>query len=64
MRTPQNETDKVGTYDSNTNMSDYFRFSRNKALDRRASEVLTNKIHNVLTSDFFSGIGCFEGTIS
>ena len=31
--------------------------------DKRASEVLTNKIHNEF-SDVFSVIGCFEGTFT
>ena len=33
-RAQQYETDKVGTYDNNTNMSDYFRSSTNKAVER------------------------------
>ena len=48
----QNETDKIGMFDDKINMPDYFRPSANKAADKRASEVLTNKIHNE-----FSNVG-------
>ena len=44
-------------------MSDYFRSSINKAADKRASQVLMQKMHNKF-SDIFSGIWCFEGTFS
>ena len=60
-KTPQNETDKVGAPENNTNMPNYFRSNTNKAADKGTSKVLTNKIHNEL-SNVFSGIGCFEGT--
>ena len=41
-------------------MPDYFSSSENKASDKGAREVLTNKIHNEF-SDVFAGIVCFEG---
>ena len=31
--------------------------------DKRASQILMQKIHNTF-SDFFSGSGCFDGTFS
>ena len=37
--------------------------STNRVTDKRASEVLTNKIHNEF-SDVFSGIGCIEGSFT
>ena len=46
-------------------MLNYFRSSINRAADKRAGQVLTNKIHNEFSDVFsFSGIGCFEGTIN
>ena len=51
-KTPQNERKKVGTHDNNANMPDYFRSSKHKAADKRAGEVLTNKIH-IEFGDFF-----------
>ena len=53
-------------YDGKINMSDYLWSSANKAADKRASEVLINKIHNEF-SDAFSGfldIGCFGCTLT
>ena len=52
-RAPWNETDKVHTHDNNTNRPDYFRPNTNKTLDKRASQVLTNKIQEEF-SDIFS----------
>ena len=43
-------------------MPDNFTSNANRAADKRASEALTNKIHNSF-SDVFSGIGCFERTL-
>ena len=56
-----NKTGKVGTHDNNIYMPDYFRSSTNKAVDKRGSEVLTNKIHNEFS--VFSGIGCCDSTL-
>ena len=44
-------------------MPDYFHFSDNKEADKRASEAITNRTHDEF-NDLFSGIGCFESTVS
>ena len=44
-------------------MSDYFHCSENKEADKRANEAIINRIYNEF-NNFFSGIGCFEGTFS
>ena len=44
-------TDNVDVYDANSNMSDYFRSSVNRAADKRASQILT-KIFSEF-SEFF-----------
>ena len=49
----------VGMHVSKIKISDDFRSSLNKVADKRASEVLTNKIHNEF-SDVLSGIGCLR----
>ena len=49
--------------DADAKMLDYFRSNGNRATDKRASQVLTNQIHSKF-GDFFSGVGCFEGTFS
>ena len=49
--------------DGKISMSYYFSCIANKAADKRAIEVLKDKIHHKF-SDFFSGIGCFEGTFT
>ena len=41
-------------FNANSNIPDYFRLSMNRAADKRASQVLTEKIHNEF-SDFFHG---------
>ena len=46
--------------DGKINMPGCFWSSANEMTDNKASEVLRNKFHNEF-SDFFSGIGCFEG---
>ena len=52
----------MGTNDHNTNMAEYVRSSSNKATDKKASEILTNKIHNKFSDN--SSIGCFEDSFS
>ena len=42
-----------------TNVTEHFRSGVNKAADKMANEVLTNKTHNEF-SDVLLGIGCFE----
>ena len=44
-------------------MPDYFKSNIKRAADKRASEDLTNKIHNEC-SDFFPGIDSFEITFT
>ena len=51
------QRDNAGAVDANSNMSDYF--SINRAADKRASQVLTQEIHNEFSN--FSGIEYFEG---
>ena len=46
-----------------THMLYYFHSSNNKEADKRASETITNRIHNEF-NDLFSSIRCFEGTFS
>ena len=58
-RSQENNTDKVDANDTKANMPDYFRSSTNRAAHKRASKVLTNKIHNKF-SDVISGTGCFK----
>ena len=41
-----NETGRVSIHDCKINLPDYFRSITNKAEDKKASKVLTNKIHN------------------
>ena len=48
----QNKTDNVDVNYANSNMSDYFRSSINKAADKRASQIIMEKIHNEF-SDIF-----------
>ena len=57
-RAPQNNTDKKDGHNDNANMPDYFSSSTNCAVDKRASKVLTNKIHYEF-SDVFGGLGLF-----
>ena len=40
------KTDNVDVKETNANMSDHFKFSINRAAEKRASQILTNKIHN------------------
>ena len=48
---------------TNSNMSDYFRSSINRAADKRESQVLINKIHNEF-GDFLKEIESFKGMFS
>ena len=48
----QFNTDNVDVNDANANMSNYFRCSINRAADKRASQVLMNKIHNEFSDVF------------
>ena len=61
-QSPTNKTDNADVNDANTHMPDYFSSNANRAADKRASQVLTNKIHNALS--IFSGIGYFEDMFS
>ena len=54
----QIKKDRDVMHDSKRNMSNYFNFNTNGVADKRASEMLANKIHNEF-SDFFSEIGAF-----
>ena len=58
-----NITDKADAHDNNTDLPDYFRSSTNRAADKGASEILTNKIHNEF-NDIFPSIDHFEGTFT
>ena len=58
----QIKTDISGVNDANSNMSDYFRSSINRAADRRASMLLMKTMHEF--SDVLSEVGCFEGTFN
>ena len=51
-RPPQNKTYKVDANDSNANMLDYFRYSTNRAADKKASKGLTKKINNEIRDVF------------
>ena len=53
------KTGKVDVNDINANIADYFRSSVNRAEDKRASEVLTNKIHNEFSNSAF----CFRNRL-
>ena len=55
--------DYLNSRKSKTNMSEHFISSNNKETDKRASEAITNRIHNTFNI-VFSGIGCFEGMFS
>ena len=45
-KTQQIKTDNMDVNDTNSNMQDYLRSSINRAADKWASQVLTQKIHN------------------
>ena len=62
-KAPQINPDKANANDTNASMPHYFSSGINRAVDKRVSQALTNKIHHVF-SDFFSVIGCFEGTFT
>ena len=47
--------------DSYLNMPDYFRFSTNREADKKASLLITQRIHNTF-SDFFQEFGALWGT--
>ena len=53
----QIKTHNMGVNDVNSNMSDYFRSSINRAANKRTIQ----QIHNEFRDVFFSRIGCFEG---
>ena len=42
----QIKADNGDVHDANSNMPDYLRYSIRRAIDKKASQVLTNKIHN------------------
>ena len=44
-------------------MCNYFHFSNNKEVDKRASETITNRIDYEF-NDLLPGVGCFEGMFS
>ena len=50
--TPWTDTDKTGMRVGKINMPDDFRSSANKAAEKRASEVLKNKIYNEISDVF------------
>ena len=54
-------TDREDVYNSEKNMSDYFKSSTNQVAYKSASEVLTNKIHNVF-SDVFQEYAALKET--
>ena len=45
-RAPLNKSDKVDEHDKNVNMPYYLSSSTKREVDKRASEVLINNIHN------------------
>ena len=58
-----NMSSYIHSSSSKTNMPDHFNSSKNKEADKRASEAITNRIHNKF-NDLFSNIVSFEGTFS
>ena len=58
-----NTLDCLNSYTGRTNMPHYFLSSDNKKADKRVSEATVSTIHNEF-SDFFLGIGYFQGTFS
>ena len=59
----QIKADNVDLNDANSNMPDYFRYSSNRAADKRARQILMNIMHSEF-SDSFSEIVHFEGMFS
>ena len=53
----------INSSTSISNMPGYLNSSNNKEADKRVSEAITNRNHNEF-NDLFSGIGCFEDTVT
>ena len=54
-------SDNVNVMNTNSNMPDYFRCNTDREADKRASQLITQRIHNEYI-DVLTGIGCFDGT--
>ena len=57
------KTDNVDEVDANSIMSNYFRSSINRAADKRASKVLMQCIHNVI-SDVFKELAVLKAHLA
>ena len=63
-QSPTDMADKVDAHDNNTNISDYFKSSANRVVEKKEL-VRYWQIRYIMNSViFFSGIGYFEGTFS
>ena len=58
-RALQNKRNKADAHNTNADMSDYFRSSTSRAVDKRASKVLINKILNKF-SDVFQALAALK----
>ena len=54
------KSDNADVVNNVPNMADYFRLSINREADKKASQLIMQKIHNIF-SNVFEEIGCFEG---
>ena len=60
---PVDQDKYADVFVANSNMPDYFRSSINRAADRRASNVLTQKIHNEF-GDVFQELGVLKAHLA
>ena len=58
-RATQNKTYKLDVHNTDANMPDYFRASTNRTACKKASEILTNEIHNEF-SDVFQALAAMK----